>query len=185
MRPTSSTLVLLSLLALASAQLQIQCMPTDDDATPTTGAQPAAGVDSDKIMCISPGADAECAHGADSPASGAPHFAASSFAAGMPTAPNGADSNRPRRRRLLNSGGGGNSTRTIEVLRNGMLGSGDAFGLQAVAEVIVSPLFPSSLPPCSASSYSSSALSAMLACTGASASSSSFIVPGRVEGSNG
>ncbi|KAJ7235199.1 hypothetical protein C8J57DRAFT_1248542 [Mycena rebaudengoi] len=40
MRPSSSTLVHLSLLALASAQLQIQCTPTDDDGTPNTGAQP-------------------------------------------------------------------------------------------------------------------------------------------------
>ncbi|KAJ7236784.1 hypothetical protein C8J57DRAFT_1479113 [Mycena rebaudengoi] len=58
MRPISSTLVLLSLLALASAQLQIQCTPTDDDGTPNTGAQPATGEDSDKIMCIYQGAGA-------------------------------------------------------------------------------------------------------------------------------
>ncbi|KAJ7236788.1 hypothetical protein C8J57DRAFT_1479115 [Mycena rebaudengoi] len=58
MRPTSSTLVLLSLLALATAQLQIQCTPTDDDGTPNTGARPSTGEDSDKIMCIYQGAGA-------------------------------------------------------------------------------------------------------------------------------
>ncbi|KAJ7235206.1 hypothetical protein C8J57DRAFT_1728717 [Mycena rebaudengoi] len=58
MRPTSSTLVLFSLLALATAQLQIQCTPTDDDGTPNTGARPSTGEDSDKIMCIYQGAGA-------------------------------------------------------------------------------------------------------------------------------